>query len=847
MSIKTYYRIVALLFTLFLTGFKINGAETTILKSGDATLQIIPAENNQFGLSFLYKETECPTLEPGFPVHLEVKQKKVVGKYDTFEVVQDKLICRAMIKSTRGSEFAVLDTYIAKGSGIFELQRELEVITAVSTDSYFNSLFGFRTDENCTKITENEYFIPGVWYKANFTSSGHIPATIPQADDTYFYYREDRITLPLVMFRNPDSGTTISIVHKDSDPQTVVADGNGIRINENYQYGALGIKQENNNIYTTFIYPGSEAETKNGRGIRFHPVKQGLKQQYNLEIVFSETSDYASAVRSIWNHAFELYNPKIYKVDLLSTYDGLIETLLQYYVPSTELGGIRDAAGFPFQVTLDKFEPLGITYQMGFVGMQIATGYYLFREGIEKTNNDTQAKGESVLNFWANNCLSKLGYPRTWYDPGLDGNKGAWRIGSDMHVTTGGMESLIAAWCFAKLNNIERPQWIDACKKFGDWLVANQNDDGSYYFSYNHDFITPDGKHPTTNYNKFLTICAIRYLVELHIATKDPAYKTAALKAGEFCYENIHKEYCYVACVVDNPQTIDGASGQKALYGFLSLYDLTKDKKWLQAAEQAATYTESWVYSFEIPVEKDRTGNTSFPRDRSIVGQQLIAIGHAAADLGFAWASFAYYRLYLETGNEHYLHVARVAAHDTKQSMNWDGSLYPGQAKGLQLEAFGVTIPRRINGVMTTLNWNYAAHLDPMFRFKDAFGSPDIEAVEKMTWQERQRLNAIYSQVQSANYGQDVDAGLQDVAQNSFRIYPNPVKKNEDLYIDFTVAIPDSFILEVCDVKGRIVYSEKIITPSQQHKIHINKLSPGTYVLHIRGEKFSSSKKIIVQ
>ena len=106
-------------------------------------------------------------------------------------------------------------------------------------------------------------------------------------------------------------------------------------------------------------------------------------------------------------------------------------------------------------------------------------------------------------------------------------------------------------------------------------------------------------------------------------------------------------------------------------------------------------------------MRSDRTENTSFPKDRSIVGQQRIAIGHAAADLGFALrSSFAYYRLYLETGNEHYLHVARIAAHDTKQSMNWDGSLYPGQAKGLQLEAFGVTIPRRMNGVMTTLNWN---------------------------------------------------------------------------------------------------------------------------------------------
>ena len=71
------------------------------------------------------------------------------------------------------------------------------------------------------------------------------------------------------------------------------------------------------------------------------------------------------------------------------------------------------------------------------------------------------------------------------------------------------------------------------------------------------------------------------------------SYKTAALKAAEFSYANIHERYLYVACVVDNPQTIDSESGQQAINGFLAIYDLTKDPKWLAAAEQAATYTES--------------------------------------------------------------------------------------------------------------------------------------------------------------------------------------------------------------------------------------------------------------
>ena len=844
-----HYLFINFLFFVFFFYSEKTHASNIVLQSGDASIEAVTDEQNQFSLEFKYGETSIPLLDPDFPVYLEVRGRKVSGKYSSCELIDNNLVCRALITTERGSEFSVSDIYISKDNGIFELQRELTIQKAITTDNYFNSLFGFRADENCEQITQNEYFIPGVWYKGNFTTEGNLPSAIPQAGDIYFYYREDRITLPLVMFRNPESKLTVSIIHKDSDPQTVIADANGIYINENYQYGALGIKHEDNTIYTTFIYPGSEAETRRGKGVRYHPVKEGLTQQYNLELTFSTTTDYASAVKNTWEHAFALYNPAIYNVDLSYTYDGLIETLLKYYVPSVEMGGIRDAAGFPFQVSLSDFQPMGIDYQMGFVGMQIATGYYLYREGIEKADLTTQAKGKSVLDFWANNSLTSLGYPRAWYDPGLNGNKGSFRSGSEIgatniRVVTGGMEGLIAAWCFAKKNNINNPAWIDACIKFGDWLISNQNDDGSYYFSYNHNLIQ-GGKHPVNNYNKYLTICAVRYLIELSIATGDPRYKTAALNAGEFCRTNIHEKYMYVACVVDNPRTIDSESGQMALNGFLSLYDLTKESKWLVAAEQAATYTESWVYSFEIPVEKDRTGTTSFPKDRSIVGQHLIAIGHAAADLGFAWSSFAFYRLYLLTGNEHYLHVAKISAHNSKQSMNWDGSLYPGQAKALQLEAFGVMIPRRINGVMTTLNWNYAAHLDPMFRFKDAFGTPDMEEVEKMSWEERQRLSEIYSKVQSADYGQN-NTGINNIKKESFRIYPNPVKRSEELCIELLNFDINNAVSEFYDMNGKLIFFERIKTPPWHHRINIRKVPSGEYILHLRAYGLNSTKKIIV-
>jgi len=828
-------------------GIRLNKQKTALstLQSGNLRLNVVSESDGKYSLNFIYNNNEYKTLENSYPVYLEINNKKLVGRYNSYSLSGNTLECIANIQTDNSSTLKVTDKYISIGNGDIDLERKVQILSVAAGDNYFNSFVGFQASYG--SLTDNDYFIPSVWYKGNFEEAGNLPSHLPQKGDLDFLYREDRIPLPLVMVRNKNTGSAVTIIHKESPNTTVMADNDDMLSNSNYQYGSLGVRQSDNTIYQTFVYPGSEKTTVSRRGHRSHPMQTSISHEYKLRLSFVSTANYGSAVKNSWEKAFAIYQPTIHPVNLSSTYDGLIETLLTYYIPSNAQGGNRDAPGFPFEVSLTDFQPKGINYQMGFVGMQLPSGYYLFRDGIERSDSSEKEKGEAILNFWTSNSLSSLGYPRTWYDPGLNGNTGSFRSGSDIRVCTGGMEGLLAAWCFAKKNNIDRPAWIDACTRFGNWLVANQNADGSFYFSYDHNTIS-GGKHPATNTNKYLTICAVRYLVELYLATGNESYQTAALNAGEFCLQNIHNNFYYVACVVDNPQTIDSESGQMALNGFLSLYDLTKGAKWLAAAEQAATYAESWVYSYEIPVETNRTTTTSFPANRSITGQHIIAIGHGGADLGFAWSSFAFYRLYLETGNEHYLHIARMSAHNTKQSMNWDGSLYPGQPKGLQLEAFPVSLPRRTDGVMTALNWNYAAHLDPMFRFKDAFGTPDMEAVETMSYSDRIQLNAAYSLVQSSNYGQNTTRSnfISGIENEDFlsdaNVYPNPVEQGGVLYIN----IPDNYTniqAEIYDISGNIRY--KAILDGNIALPH--SITAGYYILQLKGENVNIAKRILVK
>jgi len=836
------YSILLLLSTLFILSGNAQEKVST-LYSGNLKVEVYKADN-LYSLSFISGVDKFDTYKPDFPVSLIVTGKPVSSKYNSYVQNGESLQCLATIQTANGSIFSIKDLYIASGDGSLELQRELKVLKAIASDSYFNSIFGFQVSKG-KLLTANEYFIPAVWYKDNFDPICKLTTSAPRATDSCFYYREDRITLPMVMFRDKTSGATVCIAHKDAVPNTVLSDSANYPVNEEYQFGSLGIFQSKNITYQAFLYPGTEAERRSGRGRRSHPVRVGITHNYNLKISFSSTTDYAEAVEKSWTETFSLLNPTVYKVDLQTCYNGLIATLNQYFAPSIAFGGIRDAPGFPFEVSLKTFQPMGIDYQMGFVGMQVATGYYLFREGFEQNNTTLQTKGEAVLNFWADKCLTSLGYPKSWYDPGLNGNTGSFRNYTNLRTCTGGMESLLTGWCFAQKNKISKPNWLASCKKFGTWLANNQNADGSWYFGYQHWTIS-GGKHPVADSSKYLTICAIRYLTELYIATGTETYRTAALKAGDFCLANINDQYRYIACVVDNNRTIDSESGQMALNGFLSLYDLTRNVKWLKAAEQAGIYTESWTYAYEIPVETDRITPTVFPKERSLIGQHFIAIGQTGLDMGNAWSAFGLYRLYLATGKEHFLHAARISMHNTHQSSNWDDTLFPGQARGLQLEAFTGGLPRRSKGVFTTLNWIYAAHLDPMFRFKDAFGTADMEEVERMTLEDKTKLIKRYSMVQSSDYGQEVIDDLKTPSTQSLKLYPNPIGKDEELNIEMSHSSSQNITLDLYNASGHLMHEDTLKANVLKYKTKFN-VPSGVYMMQLKGKDIDSLHKIVIK
>ena len=52
-------------------------------------------------------------------------------------------------------------------------------------------------------------------------------------------------------------------------------------------------------------------------------------------------------------------------------------------------------------------------------------------------------------------------------------------------------------------------------------------------------------------------------------------------------------------------EAADKESGMLSLEAFLALYENTKDAKWLERAKTAGSYTESWIWIWNVPMPLD--------------------------------------------------------------------------------------------------------------------------------------------------------------------------------------------------------------------------------------------------
>ncbi len=488
-----------------------------------------------------------------------------------------------------------------------------------------------------------------------------------------------------------------------------------------------------------YVYPGVDGQMpRTDRGYNvdymmqtktmtrvYHPMEEGFSHSFAVGIDFGRYDGFYHMMRDAWRIVYARLKDPVYEVDQEMQYRNCMESLTKL---TRQYG---DSWGLPFSCQLPQMDVSSVSFQFGFVGQQPGIGYQLIRYGDKENKPESFQKGLNIIEFWVRTAMTGIGAPQVCYNPAISGFEPMpfWT-----RMIADGLENILDAWVYMKKKGEEKPSWLDFCRKAADWLVRIQNEDGSWYRAYN----TDDGSMRMDS--KANTISAVRFLIQFHLVTKEEKYRKVALKAGEWAYRNTYLLMEYRGSTCDNSDIMDNESGIYAMFGFLSLYDLTGEQKWLDALIGAADYTETWTYSWSFPV-RVLWPNHPFTRN-SVSGQSPVTLGGGGCDMYMAACAYIYYRLYIITGDAHYRDYAEFIHNNTRQANDVDGSF--GYAlPGLSHEG-GRFADQTFMSHYHWLPWVTYVEVDPLSRLYDTFGAYDITGAEKLSIDERRSRNRIY-------------------------------------------------------------------------------------------------------
>ena len=666
-----------------------------------------------------------------------------------------KVIAKGVLTVPSGSVFSFLDEYEAAGNG-FRIIRNVKVLKTGDDLGFSTKISFIMTESDDTH--EYNCFAPGVWYRQNEFAPDY--AFGKDLACEYFWCRETSYALPLFAMQNIKSGETAALSRwgadvtmrsldlvqseNNTDPQYTIGSIGMSRPESktvNYMYYGFEIRKEIatkcDGLSIDYVYPGCDGQMpgrNNFGGLDYknriktfqrinHPVEAGFEQNYSVAVNFAQYGSFQSMMRNVWRVTYDRLRDKLFEVDNEIHFHNCMKIFDKY---TRQYG---DSYGLPFACQLPDMDISCISFQFGFVGQQPGIGYQLLRFGHKEDLPEAFEKGVNIIDFWVRTAMTDSGLPQMCYNPNI---KGFEPYPHYIRMLADGIEAILDSYLYMRRNGDERPDWREFCTKTADWLLSIQNEDGSFYRSYNTD-------NSVRMYSKSNTPSVIRFLVQFYLVSGEEKYKTAAIKAGEWSFDNAYLNLEYRGGTCDNTDIQDKEAGIYALFGFLALYDLTGDDRWLEGAVGAADYTETWTYAWKFPV------CAPWPKHPfnkySISGQSIITIG-GGADVYMAACAYTYYRLYLITSDEHYLNFAEFIHKNTRQSSDTDGSIgYIMPGLGHESGDFTGQI---LQSHYHWLPWCTFVEADPLSRLYDTFGGYEISDVQMLSLEELKKRNRIY-------------------------------------------------------------------------------------------------------
>lgn len=766
LSFKALALSIALVF-FFLPALRCSADRSIRLGSGNMTAAFSRIENGRWGVAISESGSEiASSTQPAAIILLSgTAPDSLSSSYQSIKKEGKAVVASSTIRHGN-TRFIFTDRWSAKNGGI-SMDRTVRVSGDEPDAGYLS-----RISITLTKTTDWKscrYLIPGLIYGEPHTSPMSKGGQ-KYMDAQFFSVREDCLSAPMATIVNPDN-SWITLLDPSPDGNTTWAEScagaDDTVIDPSLGFGAMEIRGNGGAISLGFNYPGTTedfpmrfmGQPSNGNSNagevsrpmwRLHPVISGQEQHYCLTLKLGRGSSFPEIQKQTWRWAWQTLGPKVKPLDEDMIEKDLINHLsdrVLSYGGRTGVPFVIDAqSGRPgsFRPAVSNFRSgthtpeiednikwgrqLGFNIDpsaaeldiwpyavFGFCGKHMEIAQLFEREAdIDATarGNHLRAQAEAIINTFVK--YFPLDPP---VGEGINlrtGRVGNIHGGSSFSIRPIGedLNSFLILLEQEEKQGRSHPEWLAWCKTFADWLLPFQREDGSFPADWT------DGKISDRSGSK--TYGVIPMYMRLGRMTGDEKYTKAALSAAEFMWQNYGTKAVYLGAT-GGSSVADKESGMLSMDAFLTVYEFTRDKKWLERADAAADYTESWIWIWNVPMPAGADpGLLGWKPGVSTIGVNGIGSNDVGGvDQYLAWAVPDYAKLYRYTGDRHYRDVAYILLHGTKAMLAIDGRTYDLAGPGWQQEHWRMNRTRGIGAHRTWLPWISVNHLHGITALKD--------------------------------------------------------------------------------------------------------------------------------
>jgi hypothetical protein len=736
-----------------------------------AAVAFVRAASGEWGVDI--SGGTAPAMTQPKPAQIEVYRgddnaSDLAAAYQTVRKEADAVVASATVTGDNGSAFVFEDVWRVDGASLL-LSRNVVVKGSDTNAGFFSAIR--LASAPVVKWDDATYFVPGLFY-------GEERGGPVSLNSRRYAIREDSMSAPMTAAQFRD-GNWVAVLDPsprgDTTQTETTAPASTPIIDERIQFGALGANEvSGGGIELGFWLPGTVTQTGGGFGARganatpvtrrrYHPVKAGFAQTYEVQFHFGKNETFRDMQRESWRWAWQTLNPKVKTVDVelmrealldhladrVLTYDGragipfVIDSVsgkpgsfrpaIRRGGPGPGFGGGTNAPASrgrggnspqQNQELADWAKTLGIDLDpsaaelnlwpkiiLGFCGKNVEVAQQLIMEGERDANSERGQRMrklglqiiDSILHIVTMSpAPAAEGFDiRTGQPSGAQGGTGfsLRSLGEDTRT----MVDLIR---FERAHGRQHPDWSKWVKDYCDWLLTTQRENGSFPGNFQ------GGSGQTSgNSSGATSYGAIPILVRMTEETGDKKYLVAAIRAGDFLWTNFSSKDLYLGAI--GGEGSDKESGMLSLEAYLALYENTKDTKWLDHAQAAGSYAESWIWIWNVPMPIGANySDLGWKPGVSTIGANGIsARDNDTVDQYLSWAVPSFARLYKYTQDEHYLDVARVLLHGTKAMLALPGREYDLKGPGWQQEHWHMGSVRGVGAHRTWLPWISVNHI----------------------------------------------------------------------------------------------------------------------------------------